>query len=112
MNSIGGFSLCGICDALIENRKGIWWATVNDTAVSGVPEVHKHFPANPDTYDSTKYGSDIRTEILSVMGDFGFATESLGDTDSCCEFEWFVDRVAIVECDSRAFVCSTMCDAP
>ena len=112
MNSIGGFSLCGICDALIENRKGIWWATVNDTAVSGVPEVHKHFPANPDTYDSTKYGSDIRTEILSVMGDFGFATESLGDTDSFGYFEWFEDLSAIVEYDSQGFVFSTIYDTP
>lgn len=109
---IGGFSLCGICDALIENRKGIWWATLDDTAVSDSVEVHKHFPTNPDVYDSTKYGSDVRTEILSVMGDFGFATESLGDADSFGYYELFEDLSAVVEYDSQGFVFSTIYDTP
>jgi hypothetical protein len=105
---IGGFSLCGICDALIENRKGIWWATLDDTCVTDSVEVHKHFPKDPDTYDSTKYGSDVRTEILSVMGDFAFNTESLGDSETFGFYELFADLCAIVEYDSQGFVFSTI----
>jgi hypothetical protein len=112
VNVIGGFSLCGVCESLIENRKGIWWATKDDTAVSAEVELHKHFPATTVGYHSHKYGEDIRTEILSVMGDFGFNTESLGEAETFGYYELFEDLCAIVEYDSQGFVFSTIYDTP
>lgn len=103
------FNICAVCAEFIALRNGVWrdieehsfMLTSNGEGFT----YHRHSPSNEETYRDTKY-QNLFTETLSLMADYGYEDDFLGDADSFGFYEFFPDFLAITEYDSQGFVYS------
>lgn len=103
------FNVCALCSEFIERRDDVWRDIEGHSfMLRSTPngfEYHRHSPSNEETYHDTKYAS-LFTETLSLMADYGYDSDSIGDADSYGFYEYFPDYLAIVSYDSQGFVYS------
>lgn len=109
------FNICRKCTEFVEFKAHLWrdvdghsFSLISDAkSETGGFVYHVHSPSDSATYVAGKY-DNLTTEVLSVMGDLGYESDYLGNTEDFGYYEFFPDFNAIVQYDSLGFVYSQL----
>lgn len=109
MEDFNSYSICANCGNILHYQEiresnviGMSWVSLDDGTYG------EHVPTNADDYESPKFGSDIRAEILWTLSLDSNQTEDLGEAESFGWFAYFKDFCAILSADSQGFVAAVV----